>query len=206
MNKKILYLTVIIAAAGVAAVVIFQSRPTATPSVSIDITGQPTLNADAPIRMIAFEDLKCANCKRYSTELYPKIKKNYIDTKKASYTQITLAFLPGSMPAGNAALCLYHQKPEYFFDFVNNIYEHQPNEALDWATPSTLMSFAAGIQGVDMELFHSCMQGGVYNSTLDANFALASQVMSEYVETPTLFINGHKVAILDMASIEAAMK
>jgi len=205
MNKTILFSTVIVAAAGIGAIFIFQPKPT-SPKMTIDITDQPTLNAGAPISIVAFEDLKCSNCKRYSTELYPKIKEAYIDTKKASYTQITLAFLPGSKPAGNAALCLYHQDPAYFFAFVDNVYQHQPNEALDWATPATLISFASGISGVDTELFQSCMQGGVYNTTLDANFALASQVMGDYVETPTLFINGHKVNSLDMDSVEAMVK
>ena len=211
MNKKILLSTVAVAIIAISAVFIFQkkqetAKQTAAPQTPIDITDQPTLNPGAKISIVAFEDLKCSNCQRYYTELYPKIKEAYIDTKKASYTQITLAFLPGSQPAGNAALCLYHQDPAFFFAFVDEIYKHQPDEALNWATPSTLMTFAASISGVDTELLQSCIKGQLYYSTLDTNFALAGKVMGDYVATPTLFVNGHKVDSLDMESIDLLVK
>ena len=55
------------------------------------------------------------------------------------------------MPAANAARCLYKQNPDWFFTFVDYVYQNQPPESEDWATIPRLVQFANVIPGVDAE-------------------------------------------------------
>lgn len=178
----------------VVAFFVFKPKNTAPPPahVLISTIGQPTTGSlKAPLHIVAFEDLKCGNCRRYNMSVYPKIKANYINTKRARYTVIPLSFLPSSTPAGNAALCLYHQKPAFFFDFVSYVYIHQPPESTNWATLSALLQMAnQATPKADINALSECMMNNQYVSQLTDNLKLAKTVMHNGVETPSVYVNG----------------
>lgn len=172
-------------------------------ALTIDTQGQPTLGkTNAPVHLVVFEDLKCPNCADYSNTLFPKIKKKYIDTGIASYTFIPLAFIQGSAPAANAALCLHGQNAQFFFPFVDYIYQHQPSEEQDWATLPYLLSVArkATPQANMTQLSH-CILTNQYNSVLYANLQLAAGLMNP-VATPAVFVNGMLVDPLNEKRLE----
>lgn len=177
--------------------------------VQIDTQHQPLMgNPRAKIHFVAFEDLKCVNCKRFNNTLFKKIKKKYIDTGKANYTMINLAFIPGSLPAANAARCLFKQNKKYFYPFVEYVYAHQPPEDENWATIPTLLQYVknADVKGVDMNRLGQCMVEGRYNGFINKNFKLAKKVMGDTVATPTLYINGMPVNPLTMDRVNALVK
>lgn len=194
MNKTLVSITLSILAILLIGVLAFNKtqRLDLPPAKQINIAGQPTIG-QGKITFVAFEDMKCSNCKRYDEEIYPYIKSHFIETEKAQYVLIPLAFIQNSIPAGNAALCVYHQKPELFFSFVDYLYQHQPNEALDWATPETLTEFAEHIPGIDIPTLATCIQNNTYYTQLQQNLGLAGKVMGDTVQTPTLYINGYLV-------------
>lgn len=201
MSKRTLTVTLIFVLIAAAAFALIQRKANMKnlPShKNIDISGQPTLNKDGKIQIVAFEDLKCSNCKRYNTELFPEIKKQYIDTGKASYTTITLAFIPGSEPAGNAALCLAEQDNNYYFEFTDYVFANQPDEMLNWATTETLLDFASHVDGINKEALESCMNSNRYNKRIAMNLELAEKAMPKQVGTPAIFINGYKLNQLNM--------
>lgn len=176
-------------------------------SVHIDTTNQPTIgNATAPVQMVAFEDLKCFNCMRYETTLFSKIKQKYIDTGKARYTFINLAFIPGSMPAANAAQCVYAQNKELFFPFVEYIFSHQPPEEQDWATIPNLIELASHVPGVNKEKFSECLIASPYVDSINNNLNQAIKIMGGEVATPSLFINGRPVEPLTLERVDAMVK
>ena len=142
-----------------AALVIFAKPKGKTATIqSIDTNGQPTLGkADAKVQIVIFEDLKCIACRNFNNNILPKIRQDYIDTGIANYTVINLAFIPGSMPAANAARCLYKENPEWFFKFVDNVYQHQPPEKQNWATIPQLIEFANVIPNVNTEKLSQCI-------------------------------------------------
>lgn len=189
--KQFIIVIVILAILIVAAAIYFRPKTDLPKPVKIDTTGQPTLGkADAPLHIVVFEDLKCGNCMRFNLTLLPTIKKEYIDTGKAKYTMINLAFIPGSMPAANTARCLYVQKNQYFFDFVNYVYQHQPPEDQNWATIPTLLTYANTIQGVNKAKLTQCMLQNKYTSTITHNLTIAKNVMGTTVATPAVYVNG----------------
>lgn len=175
-----------------------------TPSETqvIDTQGHPTLgSAKAPVEVVIFEDLKCVWCAHFSKEVLPQLKKKYIDTGKIRYTIILLAFLPGSKPAGNAALEVYRQNSKLFFPFVDAIYANQPPEDENWAKDDVLKGFASKVPGIDVPKMIGCMKMGTYNKKLEENFEFAKEVMKDQFGTPTIYINGNRVEELDYEAV-----
>jgi len=159
--------------------------------VTINTENQPTIGAaKATVHMVAFEDLKCSNCARFNRDLMPYIKKHLIDTGVATYTMINLAFIDGSMPAANAAHCVYQQNNTLFFDYTDYIFEHQPPETENWATIPALLNFASQIKGINTKQLAQCLIKSPYDHLVQANLAQAMQLMNGNVATPTLYING----------------
>ncbi len=163
-------------------------------TVQIDTSNQPTLgDIKAPLHIVAFEDLKCANCMRYSTTVFPKINQHYIKTGKARYTLITLAFIPGSMPAANAALCIHAQNNDAYFQYVEYLYAHQPPEETNWATIPNLMLLATHVKGINADTLAQCLVSSPYTSTIANNLQILQSIMQPPVGTPAVYINGVRV-------------
>lgn len=203
MNKTLVSITLtILATLFIGALVFYKVQRVDLPPIKqINIAGQPSIG-NGKITIVAFEDMKCSNCKRYDTEIYPYIKSHYIDTDKATYALIPLAFIQNSIPAGNAALCVYHQKSELFFEYVDYLYQHQPSEALDWATPTTLIEFAKHVPGIELSSLATCIQKNTYYTQIQQNLGLAGKVMGDTIQTPSLYINGYAVTPMTIEQIE----
>lgn len=182
-----------------------QAKP--APALQIDTTDQPTRgNPAAKVHIVVFEDLKCIACKNFNNTVAPQIKKQFIDTGIAKYTVINLAFIPGSMPAANAARCIYTQNPEAFFTFVDNVYQNQPPENEDWATIPKLMQFAGGIPGLDQDKLSHCIYDSPYNDFIQNNFKLAAKLQGNSVATPAVYVNGRFIDSPNFNNIQKAVK
>lgn len=175
--------------------------------VVIDTQSQPTMgNPKATIHFVAFEDLKCSNCARFNKELMPYIQKHWISTGKATYTMINLAFINGSMPAANAAHCIYTQNSQLFFEFTHHIFLNQPPEDENWATVPNLLSMASQIKGINVNQLAECMIQSPYDAFIQNNLKQAMTLMHGTVETPTIYINGVIVKPLTQSQIERVIK
>jgi len=208
INVKSL-MTVIIILAVIIVIALFFFRPDAKlpKQVQINTKDQPTMgNPNAKIHIVAFEDLKCHNCMRYNVQIFPKIYKKYIKSDKAKYTVINVAFIPGSMPAANAARCLYKQNKKFFFPYVKYIYNHQPAEAKNWATIPNLVSYASHIPGVNKKQLSECIYKSPYTHLINNNLKIGMGVMKGVVQTPTIYINGYVVKPLTMDRIDRIIK
>ena len=209
--RNLMIVVILIAIAAVIVAVILKHKKTLQiplpAAVSINTTGQPTLgNPKAKLHIVAFEDLKCSHCMIYNTVTLPKIYAHYIKTGKAKYTPITLAFLPGSIPAANAARCIYKQNHHAFFDYVKYIYAHQPPEDENWATTSKLMLFATHIKGVNLDKLGDCLVQKPYTQTFTDNLSIAKKVMPTGVSTPSVYVNGVSVMPPTWAQFQKIVK
>jgi protein-disulfide isomerase len=173
----------------------------------INVAGQPTLGqASAPIDIVLFEDLKCFNCMRFNRTVLPALIARYVETGVARLHVITLAFIPGSLPAANTALCAYAQSPDFFFKFIDQIYENQPPEHEDWATITKLMSFARQVKGLNLAQLSTCTYQSSDSPTLQNNLKIARQLMGGTLATPTLYINGYRAPGVDIKVLSQMIK
>lgn len=67
--------------------------------------------ATAPLTMIEFTDYQCPYCRRFESEVFPKLKREYIDTGKLRYIarDLPLAIHAAAVPAAEAAHCAGEQ-------------------------------------------------------------------------------------------------
>lgn len=163
-------------------------------AVTINTKNQPMMGSpNAKLRIVAFEDLKCSNCMRYNTTVFPEVYNHYIKTGIANYTMITLAFIPGSMPAANAARCIYAQNKTAYWDFVKYVYNNQPPEEENWATIPNLMLMASHLKGINNDKLAQCLVKSPYTDLIENNLKLLQSIMKPPVGTPTVYINGVRV-------------
>lgn len=202
--KTLMIVIILLIIAGVLFLVFSSASKIALPQpVLINTNNQPTMgNVNAKLHIVAFEDLKCSNCMRYNETILPKIDAQYVKTGQASYTIITLAFIPGSLPAANAAQCVYAQNHHAFFDYVAYIYAHQPPEEQDWATIPNLMLFASHIAGINTDTLANCLVASPYAALIGNNLFIASAAMGSNVATPALYVNGIKVDPLNWEHVQ----
>ena len=146
MKKLVLFTLLALACFSILGLIFFGSPPKKVYTVKTQ--GQPTVGfSGAPVHIVAFEEPKCSTCTQYNNDIFPMIKKDYIDTHKVLYTVIPVSFLPNSMPAAMALLCVYHQDNSFgsaglFFTLLDYMYAHQPPEStnLDLQSGSFRMS------------------------------------------------------------------
>lgn len=185
----------------------------------LDVTDQPTIGGpQGAVQVVAFLEPKCPDSKRYNNNSFPLLKKEYIDTNKIRYSVITASFLQQSMPAALALLCIYHQPPnpprtDLFFKFLDYIYQHQLPEKDDWATVGAMQEFANKVSPeIDQEHLATCIINGHYREQIIKNTKYGDKLMG-HISTPTIFVNGIRVANKDdtidydnlKAAIEAAL-
>ncbi|GGA43054.1 hypothetical protein GCM10007416_15130 [Kroppenstedtia guangzhouensis] len=155
---------------------------------------QPVLgNRDAPVRIVEFGDYKCPTCKKFAEEIYPKLKKDYLDNDKAGFYFINNQFLgKDSITAGIAGEAVHEQNPEIFWKFHDAIFEHQGNESEAWATKDFLVKLAKqAAPGIDYDKLEQAIDKETYKQQVEQDKAIA--VQSGVRSVPTLFINGRPV-------------
>lgn len=178
-------------------------------AIVVKFEDQPTIGyPKAKVHVVVFEEPKCVNCRDYTNKLYPQIKKNFIDTNKITYTVIPVSFLPGSMPAAVALLCVYNADAEFpnhdlFFKYLDYIYANQPDEHTDWVTTEKMVEFAkAASPAIELDKLAACIDKETYRVQVEKNNAYGRSIMKGQLSTPTIYINGIKVEGLDYSTVE----
>lgn len=183
------------------------------PAIAVNTEGQPTIGyPKAKVHVIVFEEPKCSNCKEYNEKIYPIIKRDFIDTNKIRYTVVPVSFLPGSMPVATALLCAYKADPDYpnndmFFKYLDYIFEHQPEEHSDWATPEKLVEFAEKTSpAIKTDKLKKCIEMETFRIQIEKNTAYGKEIMGGRISTPTIYVNGIKVTEITPDSISKLIK
>lgn len=210
--RLLILITLFVLVAGAGFVFVFHQSELPA-SISINRTGYPTIGFDkAKVNVVVFEEPKCSNCKLFSDEIYPKIKKEFIDTNKITYTVIPVSFLPGSMPAAIALLCVYYADPLYPNDelclsYMDYMYEHQPDEHKNWATPDKMIEFANNASpAIDTSKLKRCIDKDTYRIKIEQNTNYGKQLMGGMISTPTVYVNGIAVKELSFEEISKIIK
>lgn len=171
-------------------------KQSAQPStkVSLDLEGQPMLgDSDAPVAIVEFGDFKCPACKEWEKSIFPKVKKDLIDTKKARLYFINYPFIGAdSKMVAETAEALYAQKPELFWTFYQAIYLHQPDETKTWGTKSFLVSFVQKyVKDADIDRLKKDLDTRRYRENVQKDLEIAKKAGVD--STPTIFVDGKRV-------------
>ncbi|MBS0624008.1 MAG: thioredoxin domain-containing protein [Verrucomicrobia bacterium] len=184
-------------------------KPKLPDAIAIDIKDQPTLGySKAVVHVVVFEEPKCSNCRLFTQQIYPKLKTEFIDTQKITYTVIPVSFLPGSMPAAVALLCVYHTDSSYpnaelYFSYLDYLYSHQPEETIDWATTDILVGYAEKLSpAISPQGLRKCIDSQNYRTKIQQNTEYGKRIMGGDIATPTIYVNGIEVKELNYDSVK----
>ena len=195
MNKKGILIGIIISIVIISVIVVYSSSSVETENLDARTHGTVSTtmgssilgNPSAQITIVEFGDYQCHQCYNWFHNTKPTVFQNYVDTGKANFVFMDLAFLGRDSPkAAQASYCAEDQGK--YWEYHNHLYTAQESQIDNgWANSERLKAFAFSL-GLDMELFDSCLDSGKYTKRVQYNIAEAKKLGAS--GTPTFFIVG----------------
>lgn len=178
---------------------------------TFNLTGQPFIGkADAPVKMVVFEDFKCPNCKNFEDSIFPTIQQKYVETGKVQVYKINYPFLADSLPtddsklAAQAAECAYDQKGNDGYNSLATIlFRAQQSETVVWATKDKLEELAGSVDGLDPDKFKTCLDSDATKARVEADKKQGQD--AGITGTPSVFVNGKLIPEFSAENISKAI-
>ncbi len=152
------------------------------------INGPARGPADAGVTLVEFSDLQCPHCK----QAQPTIDKLMGDEKSARlvFQNFPLPSHDWAAKAAAYADCISRGSSDAFWKFLQSVYDAQTDITLANADEKlTGLADKAGVKGADIA---ACAAKPETTGRVQHSIALGASV--DVTGTPTLFINGRKIA------------
>ena len=174
------------------------------PSLSMAATAQETSTSseaamvpdmilgkiDAPVEMIEYASFTCPHCAHFHADVYPQLKKNYIDTGKVKFIYREVYFDKFGLWAAMVARCA---RPEKYFPIADMVFDTQK----DWigdGKPETISENLRKIglkAGLTKEALDACLNDNDMAKAMVATYQ-TNATKDEINSTPSFVINGQK--------------
>jgi protein-disulfide isomerase len=153
--------------------------------------------SDAPLTMVEFTDYQCPYCRRFQAEVWPRLKRNYVDTGKLRYLarDLPLEFHSAAAPAAEAAHCAGEQGR--FWDMHAALLAGE----MDFATGG--IERRAVALKLDMTRFGECVGRRKYAELIAAHAREADAAGID--GTPGFIVGRASGAVLDGLRVEGAL-
>jgi len=157
-------------------------------SISAEIKRIVSGNNNAEITIIAYESLTCSHCADFHTDVYPRLKKEYIDTGLA---KIEFRHFPLDMAAFNASK-IVQCKSDQSLEILERLYSNQQS----WVKGNTIDDINDNLKKfLEKEGFKINFEKCINNKEIE------DYVLNDRIEgtknfkvnaTPTIIINNKK--------------
>jgi protein-disulfide isomerase len=153
--------------------------------------------SDAPLTMVEFTDYQCPYCRRFQAEVWPHLKRDYIDTGKLRYLarDLPLEFHSAAAPAAEAAHCAGEQGR--FWEMHAALLAGE----MDFASGG--IERRAGALKLDMARFSECVARRKYAELIAAHAREADAAGID--GTPGFIVGRASGATLDGLRVEGAL-
>ena len=159
-------------------------------SVLSDTKIKPLLqgNVDAKVSIVVYESLTCGHCAEFHKEVYPKLKKDFIDTGLAKIEFRSFPLDLAALNASKIAHCKNDGKP----DLLHFLYENQKK----WVRGETIEDINKHLKNLVLKNeneidFDSCLlDKNIEDHVLNDRISGAKKFNID--ATPTLIINDKK--------------
>lgn len=146
---------------------------------------------NAPVTMIEFSDYECPFCKRHFMEVYPQIKKDYIDTGKVKFVFRDYIAVTGHNPLATseamAAECAKEQGGDSAYYKYHDAIFTQTTSGGNGLALSQLPVIATSI-GLNANSFNQCLSSNKYKDEVNKDSAYAASVLPNPNGTPSFVI------------------
>jgi len=144
-------------------------------------------SGEAPLKVVEISDFGCGYCKRFQEETFPSLLEIYVEAGfvEWKYIPFVLGMFPNGLQAATAGECAGEQ--DRFFPMQARLFQDQTG----WRNsddPHAFFSSIAAEEGLDVERFDSCMEGGWRDNHVRENIRLGQQAGAR--GTPLFLIDG----------------
>ncbi len=141
---------------------------------------------NAPVTVIEYVSLTCPHCAAFQRDVFPRVKRDYIDTGKIRF--IVREF-PIGRSAGNAAIANRCAPEDKYFTLLTNLLARQS----EWVSQEVRLDAIYGVAksvGMSRETFDNCLA----NQSMIDGLNEVKQRGRKFgvIGTPTFFANGRK--------------
>jgi protein-disulfide isomerase len=162
--------------------------------------------ATAPVWLVEISDFQCPFCKKWHDEIYPVIKRDYIDKGlvRMAYVHYPLPQHANAYPAAVASMCAALQ--DRFWPVHDKIFDTQTRwERMDNAGATKLFDSLVYASGVEGASYRSCVAEDVMRRLIGSDIGRAQQ--AQVRSTPTFFIGDEPVlGVPPLAQFRAAIE
>ena len=157
---------------------------------------------DAPVTIIEYASMTCGHCASFHANIFPDIKKNYIETGKAKLVFREFPVSVQDLRAIAAFMLARCSDDDKYFPMIDVLFKQQAQ----WAraeNPIPILLNIAKLAGFTQESFNACLKNQEVMNTV---LAVRNKAADDYgvSGTPTFFINGKKQ--VGIASVEEFSK
>jgi protein-disulfide isomerase len=155
-----------------------------------DATKEMTVGkADAPVTMIEYASLGCPHCANFHRDVYPQVKKNYIDTGKV---KMIYRDFPLGRPALAATMIARCSGSQRYFGMIQIFFQSQQQ----WSSaenPLDALKKTARFGGMSSQDVDACLSN---QGILDHVQELARKGQEEHKiqATPSFIVNGELIS------------
>ena len=144
----------------------------------------------APVTVVEYASLTCPHCARFHTDVFGKLKANYIETGKVRFEVRDVYFDRYGLWAAMVARC---GGAERYFGITDILFRKQAEwSRLSDPSEAIAAMYAIGRQaGLDNATMEACVQDQAWAEALVTEFQ-KNMEEDEVQGTPTFFINGEK--------------
>lgn len=161
--------------------------PSKAVMAKIDLKGEPMKGgANAKVTIVEYSDFQCPFCKRGFDTIEKQVLTTYGDKVKFYFKHYPLPFHPWAEPAAVAAECAQEQKPDAYWKYYGNAYEHQGD-----VNPQNVKDKSIEFlkdAGIDMTKWGDCYDNKKTLPKVKAEMAEGAGL--GVTGTPAFFING----------------
>lgn len=143
---------------------------------------------DAPVTIVQYASMTCPHCRKFQTESFPVLKKQYIDTGKVRY--ILRAEFPIGKQSGLATVALRCAPPQKYFVLYEKLMAQQGSWVSQEVRPDPIFKVAQQV-GLTRAQFDACRENRVLLGQLNAIKERGRTL--GVIGTPNFFVQGKLV-------------
>jgi protein-disulfide isomerase len=164
-------------------------------------------DVNAKVKMMEFLSFTCPHCAQFHSEIYPRLKADYIDTGKVRLEYHEVYFDQLGLLGAMLARCGGEMR---YFGITDMLYDKQR----DWAGAEDLPAAVAGLKkiglaaGLDGAAMDACLSDQPMAEALVANYQKNIETNfpdESFGGTPSFIINGAQYSNMDYAELQAIL-
>ncbi len=164
----------------------------------MDLKGAPVLgDPHAPVTIVEYGDFECPVCRNLHDAMRG-ILPNYPQAKLVFKDFPLDSIHPWARTAALAGRCVYQQNPQAFWKYFDYIYDKQDLISAE-NVYDKVVDFA-GQTDLNVDALKACIAGPQAAAEIDASIANGN--LLEVRSTPTIFVNGRRVAGADPHAVQ----